>query len=53
MVTFTTRTLEDLIMEVDPDYFKEIEEEKSKGVPLRGVDKRTERPQQELPEEEE
>ena len=41
---FETITIEDLIMEVDPEYFKEVEEELALGIPLKGIDKKTERP---------
>lgn len=51
MTEFIKRTLEDLILEVDPDYFKEIEEEKAKGVPIKGIEKRSERPKQQSEEE--
>lgn len=44
---FEERTLEDLIRECDPEYFKEVEEEKALGIPVRGIDKRVEREEQE------
>lgn len=40
---FEELTLEDILRECDPDYFQEIEEEKSLGIPVKGIDKRVER----------